>query len=166
MSPKRSELAERLSLAKQEIEADDQPFIDLARALLKAGFLFSNHPKRPYQAFDLNLSQVDVLAALANSGDASLSCSEIAEKTLITKGGITGILDRLEARGLVKRVPSRDDRRSVLISLTARGIELLRKLYPELVRGDRALFERAFRPEQMKEFSKLLALLIRSLETE
>ena len=90
MSPKRSELAERLSLAKQEIEADDQPFIDFARALLKAGFLFSNHPKRPYQAFDLNLSQVDVLAALANSGDASLSCSEIAEKTLSPRAASPG----------------------------------------------------------------------------
>ena len=65
---------------------------------------------------------MDVLIALARAEDASLSCSEIAERTLITKGGITGILDRLEARGLVKRIPSRDDRRSVLIRLSAKGL--------------------------------------------
>ena len=109
---------------------------------------------------------MDVLIALARAEDASLSCSEIAERTLITKGGITGILDRLEARGLVKRIPSRDDRRSVLIRLSAKGFELFRKLYPELVRSNRYLLEGAFKPEQVKEFSRLLELLIRNLETE
>jgi DNA-binding MarR family transcriptional regulator len=151
MSSRESNPSSHLSLETQMTEPADQPFIDAARALLKAEFLFTNHPQRPYLAYDLTL--------------ASLSCSEIAERTLITKGGITGILDRLEARGLVKRIPSRDDRRSVLIRLSAKGVELFRKLYPELVRSNRYLLERAFKPEQVKEFSRLLELLIRSLET-
>jgi MarR family 2-MHQ and catechol resistance regulon transcriptional repressor len=85
-------------------------------------------------------------------------------KTLITKGGITGILDRLEARGLVKLVPSRDDRRSVLVRMSPKGIEFFRKLYPEMARGNRGLFERVFQPEQIKEFRKLLDMLIEDLE--
>jgi hypothetical protein len=50
--------------------------------------------------------------------------------------------------------------------LTAKGVEFFRKFYPELVRGKRTVFERAFRREQMKEFSKLLGLLLRSVEAE
>src|SRR5258708_19766928 len=99
---------------------------------------------------------MDVLSALARTDGESISCSEISDRTLITKGGITGILDRLEARGLVKRIPSRDDRRSVLVRLSAKGVELFRKLYPALARSNRSLFQKAFRPEHMNKFSKLL----------
>jgi len=49
-------------------------------------------------------------ALAAADGGESLSCSEIANRTLITKGGVTGILDRLEARGVIKLIQSRDDR--------------------------------------------------------
>src|SRR5271170_360190 len=164
MMPKTSSPSERSSLAAQVVEPADQFYREVGRALIKANFLFSNHPDRTYLAYDLNLAQVDVLAVLANAGEANLTCSEIAEKTLITKGGITGILDRLEARGFIKRTPSRYDRRSVLVRLSAKGIEFFRKFYPELARNNRTLFEKAFRPEQLKEFSRLLNVLIRSLE--
>ena len=109
---------------------------------------------------------MDVLSVLADAVDSGVTCSEIAERTLITKGGITGILDRLEARALTKRMPSRDDRRSVRVRLSAKGIEFLRKLYPALARSNRALFERELRAGQLKEFAKSLDLLIRGLERQ
>jgi len=165
MSPKSPVEANTRPLVEQMTPPADLPFIDLARALLKASFLFSIHPDRAYQAFDLTLAQVDVLMALGNAVDASLTCSEIAEKTLITKGGITGILDRLEARGLVKRIHSREDRRSVRVRLSAKGIELFRKLCPALARSNRAIFEKVFQPEQHQEFGKFLRMLISGLET-
>ncbi len=164
MPPKQSSPSRQLSLAARVTEAGDQPFVDASRALIKAGFLFVNQTERPYQSYDLTLAQMDVLSALARTDGESISCSEIAERTLITKGGITGILDRLEARGLVKRVPSSDDRRSVLVRLSGKGTELFRKLYPELVRSNRTLLEKAFKREQMKEFNQLLDVLIRSME--
>ena len=100
MTPKPSDTAKPTTLLAQVIEPGDQPYIDAARALIKAGFHFPNRPKSAYQNYDLNLAQVDVLVALAGAPEATLTCSEIAEKTLITKGGITGVLDKLEARGL------------------------------------------------------------------
>jgi len=153
-----------LPLAAQVTDAANQPFVDLARALLKASFLFVNETERPYQSYDLTLAQMDVLSTLARTNGENISCSEIAARTLITKGGITGILDRLEARGLVKRFPSSDDRRSVLVRLSSKGIELFRKLYPELARSNRSILERAFKPQQMKDFSRLLEVLIQSIE--
>src|ERR1700688_1606947 len=164
MPSKESSSPEQSSLITQVIQSGEQPFVDAGRALLKAGFLFANHPQRPYPRYDLTFAQVDVLGAVARAEGASLSCSEIAERTLITKGGITGILDRLEARGLVKRIPSRDDRRSVLVRLSAKGVELFRKLYPEIARSNRSILERAFKRDQMREFSRLLEVLIHSIE--
>jgi DNA-binding MarR family transcriptional regulator len=156
----------RASLAAQVTRPADQPFIDTARALLRASYLYSSHPDRPYLRHDLTLAQVDVLAALARAESETLSCSELAERTLITKGGITGILDRLDARGLIKRYPSRDDRRSVQVRLSAKGVELMRKLLPELAQSNRVLFERVFQPEQLQRFNELLGLLTRSLEDQ
>jgi DNA-binding MarR family transcriptional regulator len=154
------------SLAEQITRPEDQPYIQAARALIKAGFVLSDYPEIVFRAFDLNLAQVDVLFALANAPDTTLTCSEVAEKTLVTKGAITGVLDKFEARGLVRRISSRDDRRSFLVRLTTKGVEFFRKFFPELVRGKRTLFEKAFSPEQMKEFNKLLGLLLRCLDEE
>jgi MarR family transcriptional regulator, 2-MHQ and catechol-resistance regulon repressor len=159
-----SPMAQSLPVAYM-MDPADQPFMHAARALLKAGFLFVNHPGRLYHGY-LTVPQVDVLTALADAGGASLSCSEIAERTLLTKDGITGILDRLEAKGLVKRTLSRDDRHSVLVRLSAKGGQLFRKLFPELVRCNRSLFKKALKPEQLKELGGLLEILIRSLEWE
>ena len=166
MPSKRSNRAKPLSLAAQATDPTEQPFVDAGRALLKASFLFANHRDRPYFAYDLSLAQVDVLVTLAQAEDSRLNCSDIAEKTLITKGGITGILDRLEARRLVKRIHSLEDRRSVLIQLSKKGIEFFRKLYPELQRHNRILLEEAFTRAQTRDFSELLNQLIRSLEKE
>ncbi|HEY2106977.1 MAG TPA: MarR family transcriptional regulator [Candidatus Binataceae bacterium] len=164
MSPEQSNSSSQPALVAQMMEPVDQLYGNAARALLKAGFLFANYVERPCQPYDLTLAQMDVLSAIAHAEGASLSCSEIADRTLITKGGITGILDRLEARGLVKRIPSRDDRRSVRVRLSAKGVELFRRIHPQKIGCNRSLFEKAFTPEQVKELSGLLELLIHSLE--
>jgi DNA-binding MarR family transcriptional regulator len=158
--------AKQHSLSDQLAQVKDTPFVDAVRALVKAGFLISNRPEAAHHAYRLNLAEADVIVAVARAPEERLNCSEIAERTLITKGGITKILDRLEARGLVKRMPSRDDRRSISIQLSAKGIEFWRKFFPEAARSAREVFEKAFRPEQMKQFSKLLVLLLRSLEAD
>jgi DNA-binding MarR family transcriptional regulator len=161
-----SEIAKEHSLAGQPAQLEDMRFVDAVRALVKAGFLISNRPQAPHHAYRLDLAEADVLATVARAQGGHLNCSEIAERTLITKGGITKILDRLEARGLVTRMPSRDDRRSISIQLSAKGVEFWRKFLPQVAHSARELFEQAFRPEQMRQFSKLLDLLVRSVEAD
>jgi len=145
---------------------DNQASVVATKALIRAAFLFTNKADRPYHGLGMNVSEVDVLAAIARAEGMALTCSEIAEATLITKGGITGILDRLEARELVQREASRDDRRSIVIQLTEEGVNLCHGLFSKLAREDEYVFARAFTPEQIKQFSKLLALLLRSLEAD
>src|ERR1700724_2499161 len=112
--PKSPGNTDRHSLAAMMLHKYTLPSVAATKTLVRAGFLITNGSNRPHVKLGMNVSQVDVLATLARS-EAGLNCSEIAEATLITKGGITGILDRLEARGLVQRIPSRDDRRSIRI---------------------------------------------------
>jgi MarR family 2-MHQ and catechol resistance regulon transcriptional repressor len=164
--PRHSEAAGRQSLAVLLARMDKLPSVIATRALIRAAFLFINSPNRPFNARGLNVSQVDVLGAIARSEGMALTCSEIAEATLITKGGITGILDRLEARGFVQRVASRDDRRSIRIELTEKGVDFCNGLFSELAVDDEAAFAEAFKPEQVKQLSKLLALLVSSLEAD
>src|SRR5260221_13609056 len=82
------------SLAQRE----DVPYFDAGRALVKAGFLWSNRCCAPYRSYGLNLAEADVLTTVARGEETSLSCTQIADRTVLTKGGITKILDRLEAR--------------------------------------------------------------------
>jgi DNA-binding MarR family transcriptional regulator len=154
---------DRHSLAAMMTQNDKLPSVAATKTLITAAFLVTNGADRPYNKLGMSLSEVDVLAALARS-EAGLNCSEIAETTLITKGGITGILDRLEARGFVQRLPSREDRRSIRIQLTEKGVEFCRELFAKLVNDDEEIFAKALNPAQIKQLSKLLTLVVRSIE--
>jgi MarR family 2-MHQ and catechol resistance regulon transcriptional repressor len=164
--PRHAETAGRQSLAVLLARMDKLPSVIATRALLRTAFLFINSPDRPFNARGLNVSQLDVLGVIARAEGMALTCSEIAEATLITKGGITGILDRLEARGFVQRVASRDDRRSIRIELTEKGVDFCNDLFSELAVDDEEVFAKALKPEQLKQLSRLLALLVSSLETD
>jgi DNA-binding MarR family transcriptional regulator len=85
---------------------------------------------RCYQAFQrvsdadirrsgLTPSQFDIVVTLGNT--PGLPFKELGSRTLITKGTLTGVVDRLEARGLVERTASPDDGRSTLVRLTPEG---------------------------------------------
>jgi DNA-binding MarR family transcriptional regulator len=64
----------------------------------------------------------DVLAALRRQGPPyQLSPGTLAAETLVTSGTMTNRIDRLEEHGLVRRLPSPDDRRGVLVELTDTG---------------------------------------------
>jgi DNA-binding MarR family transcriptional regulator len=145
------------------IKNDKLPSVAATKTLIRAAFLITNGANRPYLKLGMNLSEVDVLDVLAHS-EVGLNCSEIAETTLITKGGITGILDRLEARGLVQRLPSREDRRSIRIQLTEKGVEFCRELFAKLVDDDEEIFAKALNPAQIKQLTKLLTLVVRSMK--
>ena len=156
---------DRRSLAAMLMKNEKLPSVEATKTLIRAAFVITNGAGRPYNKLGMSLSEVDVLAALARS-EASLNCSEIAETTLITKGGITGVLDRLEARGFVQRLPSREDRRSIRIQLTEAGVEFCRELFAKLVDDDEEIFAKALKPNQIKQFCKLITMLIRSFEVD
>jgi DNA-binding MarR family transcriptional regulator len=93
---------------------------------------------RCYQAFErasdadirrsgLTAPQFDVVVTLGNT--AGLPFKELGSRTLITKGTLTGVVDRLEARGLVERMASTEDGRSTIVRLTTAGDRLFQQVF-------------------------------------
>jgi DNA-binding MarR family transcriptional regulator len=73
----------------------------------------------------LSLAQYDVLLRLSEAPEQQMRMRELSAAVLYTTGGVTRLIDRMVAAGLVAREPSRTDRRSVLATLTPAGRELL-----------------------------------------
>jgi MarR family transcriptional regulator, 2-MHQ and catechol-resistance regulon repressor len=71
------------------------------------------------RSLDLTPPQFDIIATLGNT--PGMPCKELGEKTLITKGTLTGVIDRLEEKGLVRRTIKMEDRRSMIVQLTEKG---------------------------------------------
>lgn len=69
---------------------------------------------------DLTLAQFDVLAQLARAG-ARCTAGDLSRMLLVTAGNVTGLVDRLAARGLVRRARDPADRRRSFVRLTPRG---------------------------------------------
>lgn len=79
-----------------------------------------------YARHGIGRGEFDVLGTLRRSGAPyELSPSRLATTMMLTTGGMTGRLDRLERAGLVERVPDPDDRRGLRVRLTAKGGEVL-----------------------------------------
>lgn len=93
---------------------------------------------RCYQAFErasdahirrmgLTPPQFDIVATLGNT--PGMAFKELGNRTLITKGTLTGVVDRLAARGLVERAASPIDGRSTIVRLTAQGERVFREVF-------------------------------------
>ncbi|NRR32067.1 MarR family transcriptional regulator [Oxalobacteraceae bacterium] len=79
----------------------------------------------------LTHAQFDIIATLGNT--PGMSYKELGEKTLITKGTLTGVIERLEGKGLVQRERSVDDKRSFFIRLTAQGEAVFHDAFPKVL---------------------------------
>ncbi|UOD31800.1 MarR family transcriptional regulator [Massilia violaceinigra] len=86
----------------------------------------------------LTHAQFDIIATLGNT--QGMTYKELGEKTLITKGTLTGVIDRLEQKGLVERERSCDDKRSYYVRLTAKGEAAFRDVFPKVIAHGRQLF--------------------------
>ncbi|MGD8784781.1 MAG: MarR family transcriptional regulator [Thioalkalispiraceae bacterium] len=136
--------------------AAKQDFIPVMRELVRAYQAFASYDAKGYEGTDLTVSQADVLFTLGNTD--GLSFKEIGELTLITKGTLTGVIDRMEAKGLVKRRESPLDRRVTLVQLTRQGEKLFEKLFPRQIAHIKRCFDQLSKSE-LSEISKSLSRL-------
>lgn len=87
--------------------------------------------------------------------DGSRRMSDLAQCAQTSQASLTGIVDRLEERGLVERVRSQEDRRVVDVTLTADGREEMRRVEAKLLGS----LDLALTPLSTKERRELLALI-------
>jgi len=126
----------------------DDPYLKLVRPLVEAYLAFWRTGSRHVKSLRLTPSQFDVIAALGDT--EGMTCSELSEKTLVAKGTLTGVLDRLVSKELVRRDAIQKDRRYTKVSLTAKGDALFRKTFAAHIAFIRPFFERALSPGEVE----------------
>ena len=139
-----------------EKTAAKQSFMPLMRELVRAYQAFAAYDALGYRDVDLTVPQADVLFTLGNTN--GLTFKEIGEKTLITKGTLTGIIDRLEQKGLVERVACPEDRRCTRATLTRQGRSLFRKEFPRQIQHLQERFGRLSKADQTQMIRSLRKL--------
>ena len=97
--------------------------------LMRAANAARTHAARHLGGTALTLTQFAVLEALYHLGPMSLS--DIAQKVLTTGGNLTMVVGNLEKLGLARRQECPEDRRMLIVVMTAKGKTLIRKLFPE-----------------------------------
>ncbi|WMW79959.1 MarR family transcriptional regulator [Undibacterium cyanobacteriorum] len=115
----------------------EKRYLRSIRLLAECMQLFEKGSSRRVRAMGFTDSQFDIIATLGNT--PGMTCKELGEKTLITKGTLTGVLDRLESKGLIQRERG-DDRRQLWVKLTAAGERCFADAFPIVVAGGRAVF--------------------------
>jgi DNA-binding MarR family transcriptional regulator len=90
----------------------------------------------------LPLTWYDVLLELDAAPDRRLRQRDLARRVVLTRSGISRLIDRLEGAGLVCSQPNPEDRRGDLIALTEAGRAALRRTWPAYARGIREHFAR------------------------
>ena len=124
--------------------------------ILRTADILRHAVERPLSVFGLSHEQYNVLRILRGARESGLPTLEIASRTLYRSPNITRLIDRLIAKKLARRSPSKEDRRVVLVSVTSQGLELLAHLDPVV---DKVLDN--FPPATKAEMETLLDVLDR-----
>ena len=115
---------------KERPDLDTSPIGVLARIFLVSQ-IDSRRLEGVLRPCGLTIPEFDVLSILRRSGvPFRQPVGVICERTLVSSGAMTNRVDRLEERGLVKREPNPDDRRSVLVALTGEGKRAIDRAIP------------------------------------
>src|SRR5512138_1242148 len=118
------------------------PAEEASVALLRTADVLRGDLDRSMADADITLQQFNVLRILRGSHPEAIATLEIAERMIERAPGITRLLDRLEAVGLVSRQRCRDDRRRVLCTITRKGLDALERADEPVRVAERRRFKR------------------------
>jgi DNA-binding MarR family transcriptional regulator len=125
--------------------------------LCQAGdLLIELHNRHSREEYQLSPSARQILAVVEGAGQP-LEPSVIAARVLITTATMTSVLDTLERRGLVRRMPHPDDRRKLLVDITPDAQTILDELLPSLHARERDVISDALTTREQRELLHLIA---------
>jgi DNA-binding MarR family transcriptional regulator len=113
---------------------------------------------------ELPLAWYDVLLQLSEAPGRRLRMTELADRVLLSRSGLTRLVDRLVRDGLVRREPCEDDARGTYSVLTDEGRRRLRVAAPTHLRGIRDHMTRHFAPGELEQLGALLRSLLDAVE--
>jgi len=112
------------------------------------------------EVHDLPLAWYDVLVQLAEAPDRRLRMSDLAGAVLLSRSGVTRLVDRLEREGLVARIKCRDDARGTFTVLTDAGLARLRDASGTHLDGVRRHVTGRFTDDELESFAQLMERLL------
>ncbi|MFV2121433.1 MarR family winged helix-turn-helix transcriptional regulator [Streptomyces sp. Act-28] len=116
---------------------------------------------RAYAPFGVSRGEFDVLATLRRSGEPyTLSPRQLSATLMLTTGGMTGRLDRLERAGLLSRSPDPHDRRALRVTLSERGLEVVDEAVTAGLAVQREALEAALDEREAEQLAGLLRKLL------
>jgi len=121
-----------------------------------ADLLMELHNRQSREQYQLSPSARQVLAVIEGARQP-LEPSVIAERVLITTGSMTSLLDTLERRGLVRRMPHPGDRRKLLVDITPEAQAILDQLLPSLHARERDVISAALTTREQHDLLRLIA---------
>ena len=150
----------------------ERPDLDVGSMLLlgrlgEAALVIARERLNPLFAdFGLQPGEFDVLATLRRSGAPyALTPTALYDATMMSSGGMTNRIDRLQQAGWVERRPNPEDGRGTLVALTKAGFALIDKAVSAHVENQRAVLSVLTDAEQ-RQLAKLLAKLIDGQRTD
>lgn len=102
-------------------------FLKMVRKLVTSYQSLEKLGSKYIRTLGFTSGQFDVIVTLGNQ--PPMSCSELAEKTLMVKGNLTVILDGLLKKGLINKTPNPIDGRGIIVSLTEKGEETFVRIF-------------------------------------
>ena len=120
-----------------------------------ADLLMELHNRQSREQYQLSPSARQVLAVIEGAREP-LEPSVIAERVLITTGSMTSLLDTLERRGLVRRMPHPGDRRKLLVDITPDAQAILDQLLPSLHARERDVISAALTTREQHDLLRLI----------
>lgn len=125
-------------------------FLKMIRQLAVAYQGFDSISSKHIRTLGLTPSQFDVIATLGNQ--PPMTCSELAERTLMVKGNLTVVLNGLTKKNLIKKYANPNDGRSMIIALTTKG----EKIFKEAFEAHLKHLEPLMKSFSTKEIEKLI----------
>lgn len=146
-------------------DLDSQPMAVVGRILRLAGLL-EDRANIALKPFGLAIWGFDVLGTLRRQGKPySLTPTELMQATMLSSGAMTNRIDRLEKLGLVERTPHEHDRRSLLVTLTAKGLRVVDQAAVARFDEARDALQEISGQEQAN-LARLLRKILNQLESE
>jgi DNA-binding MarR family transcriptional regulator len=148
---------------KEKPELDSFPMAVLGR-LNEASQIIGRDRLAPlFARYGLQRGEFDVLATLRRSGEPfRLTPTALYDAAMISSGGMTSRLDRMEKAGLVQREPHPEDRRAFLVALTQKGRALVEEVLVAHVENERAVLA-ALSPDEQQTLYRLMGKLLAGL---
>jgi len=149
--------------ARERPDLPSLPMDVLGRLWEAAERVMRDHLNPLFAEAGLQWGEFDVLATLRRSGEPyMLSPTRLYEAAMISSGGMTARLDRLERAQLIERRPDPSDRRGKLIALTGKGRELIDAMITRHVANEQRILA-SLTPAEQQKLAQLLKKLIAGL---